>query len=78
MTAESDVAEPRRTDDRTAAVTEAEDFPEAVVEGVSQFLGKPRARGWIHVYAAIIATIAGAALVWCPGRWTPPALGSPP
>ena len=24
---------------------------------------KPRARGWIHVYAAIVAVIAGAALV---------------
>ena len=71
MTAESDVAEPRRTDGRTESgnytgpenCAEAEDFPEAVVEGVSQFLGKPRARGWIHVYAAIIATVAGAALV---------------
>src|ERR1700754_124874 len=41
----------------------AEDFPEAVVDGVAQFLGKPRARGWIHVYAAIVAFIAGAALV---------------
>jgi len=42
----------------------AEDFPEAVVDGLSGFLGKPRARGWIHVYAAAVATIAGAALVW--------------
>ena len=25
----------------------AEDFPEAVVDGVAEFLGKPRARGWI-------------------------------
>ena len=41
----------------------AEDFPEAIVDGVAEFLGKPRARGWIHVYAAIIAVIAGAALV---------------
>src|SRR4029077_5514680 len=41
----------------------AEDFPEAVVDGFAQFLGKPRARGWIHVYSAIVATIAGAALV---------------
>jgi hemolysin III len=41
----------------------AEDFPEAVVDGVAEFLGKPRARGWIHLYAAIIAAIAGAALV---------------
>ena len=41
----------------------AEDFPEAVVDGVEKFLGKPRLRGWIHVYAAVVAFIAGAALV---------------
>ena len=42
---------------------EAEDFPEAVVDGVAEFLGKPRARGWIHVYSAFIAAVAGSALV---------------
>ncbi len=42
---------------------EAEDLPEAVADGVAQFLGRPRARGWIHVYSAVIAFIAGAALV---------------
>ena len=42
---------------------QAEDFPEAVVDGVAQFLGKPRLRGWIHVYAAVVAFIAGATLV---------------
>ena len=41
----------------------AEDFPEAVVDGVANFIGKPRARGWIHVYAAVIAAICGATLV---------------
>ena len=41
----------------------AEDLPEAFVDGVAQFLGRPRARGWIHVYSAIVAFIAGAALV---------------
>src|SRR6202140_5963175 len=41
----------------------AEDFPEAVVDGVEMFLGKPRVRGWIHVYSAVVAFIAGAALV---------------
>ena len=41
----------------------AEDFPEAVVDGVEKFLGKPRLRGWIHVYAAVVAFVAGAALV---------------
>jgi hemolysin III len=41
----------------------AEDFPEAVVDGVEMFFGKPRARGWIHVYSAVVAFVAGAALV---------------
>jgi hemolysin III len=42
---------------------EAEDLPEALADGVAQFLGRPRARGWIHLYSAIVAVIAGAALV---------------
>ena len=72
MTAESDVADPRRSDDALAErrrsdaavdAMEAEDFPEAIAEGVSQFLGKPRARGWIHLYSAVVAVFAGAALV---------------
>ena len=36
----------------------AEDFPEAVVDGVANFFHKPRLRGWIHVYAAVVAFIA--------------------
>jgi hemolysin III len=55
-----DTAEPRR---KRSSVDSAEDFPEAVVDGVAQFLGKPRLRGWIHVYAAVVALIAGAALI---------------
>jgi len=39
------------------------DLPEAVAEGVAQFLGKPRLRGWIHVYSAVIAVFCGATLV---------------
>ena len=46
-----------------ASIDTAEDFPEAVVDGVVQFLGRPRARGWIHVYSAVVATVAGATLV---------------
>lgn len=49
--------------DRAGSAHEAEDLPEAVADGVAQFLGKPRLRGWIHVYSAVIAVIAGAALV---------------
>lgn len=40
-----------------------EDFPEAVAGQVAHFIGKPRARGWIHVYSAVIALICGATLV---------------
>ena len=52
MTTDADVTEPRPTGPADGA---AEDFPEAVVDSVSRFLHKPRARGWIHVYAAIVA-----------------------
>ena len=48
---------------RSMSVDTAEDFPEAVVDEVSRYLGKPRARGWIHVYSAAVAAIAGTALV---------------
>jgi hemolysin III len=41
----------------------AEDLPEAIADGVAEFLGKPRARGWIHLYSAVVAVICGAALV---------------
>jgi hemolysin III len=60
MSSGTDVADPDQT---RQPAGEAEDFPEAVVDHVSQFLGKPRARGWIHVYAAAVAAIAGTALV---------------
>src|SRR5512139_2105785 len=43
--------------------THAEDFPEAVADAAAHFLHKPRLRGWIHVYGAAVAIIAGAALV---------------
>ncbi|AQA06483.1 hypothetical protein BVC93_17765 [Mycobacterium sp. MS1601] len=41
----------------------AEDFPEAIADGVAEILGKPRARGWIHLYSAVVAVFCGAALV---------------
>jgi hemolysin III len=35
---------------RAAAVLrQADSLPDVVVESVVEFLGKPRARGWIHV-----------------------------
>ncbi len=64
MTTPIDAGRPYRS---AAATTQSSDdpgdLPAAVVDGVAQFLGKPRARGWIHVYSAIVAFIAGAALV---------------
>ncbi|KUI37152.1 hypothetical protein AU195_18790 [Mycobacterium sp. IS-1496] len=48
---------------KPSSAGEPEDFPEAVAERVAQFIGKPRARGWIHVYSAIVAVICGATLV---------------
>jgi hemolysin III len=61
MTSGTDVTDPDQT--RGPDPGEAEDLPEAIVDGVSQFLGKPRARGWIHVYSAAVAAIAGTTLV---------------
>jgi hemolysin III len=55
-----DIEDPHRP---SAPTGQAEDLPDAIVDGVAEFFGKPRARGWIHVYSAIVAAIAGAALV---------------
>ena len=60
MTSGTDISDPDQT---RPASSEAEDFPAAVVDGISEFLGKPRARGWIHVYAAAVAAVAGVTLV---------------
>jgi hemolysin III len=60
MTAPTDTTDPNGDH---ATRDEAEDLPEGWADGVAQFIGRPRARGWIHVYSAIVAVIAGAALV---------------
>jgi hemolysin III len=60
MTSGTDTTDP---DAPSSGTGEAEDFPEAVVDGISELLGKPRARGWIHVYSAAVALVAGATLV---------------
>jgi hemolysin III len=60
VSASIDTEEPDRTQ---RAENGAEDFPEAVVDRVAHAIGKPRARGWIHVYAAVVALICGATLV---------------
>jgi hemolysin III len=60
MTAKIDTTDTERSGTPTDHV---EDFPDAVAESVALVLGKPRARGWIHLYSAVGAVIAGAALV---------------
>ncbi|MCV7224570.1 PAQR family membrane homeostasis protein TrhA [Mycolicibacterium komossense] len=61
------MSSPLDTDDSRETTSphlgEAEDFPDAVADGVAEFFGRPRLRGWIHVYSAGVAAIAGAALV---------------
>lgn len=49
--------------EHSSAATAVEEFAEHLVEGVAQFVAKPRFRGWIHVYSAGVAVVAGAALV---------------
>ena len=50
--------------DRPAPASQSEeDFPEVVADSVAQYLGRPRARGWIHLYSTAVALVAGAALV---------------
>jgi hemolysin III len=61
MTASVDTAEPGRS--RSSATAFAENLAGAVVDGVTHVLAKPRARGWIHVYAAVVSLIAGTTLV---------------
>src|SRR5262245_59151805 len=41
-----------------------DDLTQVVKDTVADFLGKPRARGWIHLVSAATALVAGAALVW--------------
>ncbi len=60
MTTPIDTDDPRGS---ATTIESAEDLPEALVDGVVEFLGKPRARGWIHLYSAIVAAIAGITLV---------------
>jgi hemolysin III len=46
-----------------AAAGVDEDLPQVLAEIVTDLLGKPRARGWIHLFSAATAVVAGAALV---------------
>jgi len=46
-----------------AATIVYDDLPQVVVDTVADLLGRPRARGWIHLFSAATAIVAGAALV---------------
>ena len=46
-----------------AATRVDDDLPQVVADTVTDLLGKPRARGWIHLFSAATAMVAGAALV---------------
>ena len=46
-----------------AAGTVDDDFPQVLADTVADVLGRPRARGWIHVGSAAGAIVAGAVLV---------------
>ena len=61
MSGQMDTADvPRPHSSPTHAV---EEFAHHLVEGVAHALARPRARGWIHVYSAGVAVVAGAVLV---------------
>jgi hemolysin III len=46
-----------------AARSADDDLSQVLADTVTNVLGRPRARGWIHLYSAVIAIVAGAALV---------------
>lgn len=52
----------------SSAAGAVEELAERLVENVARALGSPRARGWIHLYSAGVAVIAGATLV--AGAWS--------
>src|ERR1700682_2289096 len=60
-TAQSPAPQPEPHSASSNTAKAVEEFAEHLVEGVAHFVGKPRARGWIHVYAA--GGAAGAGLV---------------
>jgi channel protein (hemolysin III family) len=40
-----------------------DDLPQGLADTVADLIGKPRARGWIHLCSAVTATVGGLALV---------------
>ncbi|MDT5287868.1 MAG: hemolysin [Mycobacterium sp.] len=64
---------PSRASDRAATIVDDDDLPQntgadddlpqVLADTVTDFLGRPRARGWIHFCSAAAAIVAGMALV---------------
>lgn len=44
-----------------------DDLPQGLADTVAELIGRPRARGWIHLCSAVIATVGGLALVLVAG-----------
>lgn len=59
----------RRADPKAAPSVRApvapvvDDLPQGLANTVADLIGKPRARGWIHLCSAVTATVGGLALV---------------
>lgn len=63
---EAPVALPAETPSRVAASAD-DDLPHVLADTVTDILGQPRVRGWIHLCSAAVFIVAGAALV--PVAW---------
>lgn len=68
----ADPQTPRRQGDRAAGILDDDlpqntgvddDLPQVLADTVTDFLGRPKARGWIHFCSAVAAIVAGVALV---------------
>lgn len=57
------------------AATAAPDLPQVLAGTFTDILGRPRARGWIHLYVAVMALVAGSALVIAAWSAGPPKAG---
>jgi hemolysin III len=47
-----------------------DDLPQVLADTVTDFLGRPKARGWIHFCSAVAAIVAGVALVSAAGMFS--------
>ncbi len=49
-----------------------DDLPQGLADTVADLIHRPRARGWIHLFAAVTSTVGGFALVLVAGIESPP------